>query len=507
MNKWWSIVVLPALLILQALPADARPGGGHSSHSSSSHGSSGSHGFSHSGSSWGTHDSFDSGSSSTSAHPMSTWEALVVFIIIVVIILIIARNQKSPRAFGSAPPDDYRVGRQASIGEQLKQLKQIDANFSSILFLDFVHSLYCKFYSYSTKAEFAYLSPFLSGELQRHFERAQPWTIDEIVVNGIRWLDVNTASTDSDGISVEIDANYTLELHGQRSRYAVVERWRFFRRKGLLSAEPEKMRGLCCPRCGGPAQFTDVGICGYCGAEVQKGDQQWCLGQRVVVNTQAQAASDGLAAYAEEQGTERATVKSGDLIEQINAWRERYAIADWQIVWQEFERDIVAPYFTAIYGAWSRRDWHAARHLLSDRLYETNAFWQSRYVERGWFNRLDQLRIERVELAKIDTDRFYEAITVRIFAACNDYTEDGAGKLVGGSKNTLRRFSEYWTWVRRAGNERDDKPYSLNQCPQCGAPADNMGQSGECGYCGGKISTGEFGWVLFLIEQDDVYAG
>lgn len=438
---------------------------------------------------------------------MSSLEALILFIIIVAIVIFVIRSQAGARSVVAAAPAQYRAQRQHSIAEQIAVLKQTDANFSGVVFLDFVHSLYCKFYEYSTKPEFSYLSPFLSTELQGHFQHSQPWTVSEIVVNSLRWLEINTAGSDTNSISVEIDANYTLALQGQRSRYAVIERWQFYRRKDLLSAEPEKMQSLSCPQCGAPAHFTDAGVCGYCSASVQKGNEQWCLGKRVVVGTRAVPAMEGLAAYSDEQGTQTITIKQADLIEQINRWQQRYGIADWQAFWQPFENEVVRSYFAAIYGHWSRRDWQAARHLLSDRLYETNTFWQKMYVERGWFNRLDNLRIEQVVLAKIDSDKFYEAITVRIFAACNDYTEDGSSKIVGGSKTSLRRFSEYWTFVRRTGTERQNKLYSLSQCPSCGAPADNMGQSGECGYCGSKISTGKFSWVLFLIEQDDTYAG
>jgi len=438
---------------------------------------------------------------------MSTLEALILFLIIAAIVIYIIHQQSQTRAIPATPPPEVRVRRQNGIAEQVAALKRLDRNFSAIVFLEFVHSLYCKFYEYSTKPEFEYLSPFLSAELQGHFGKAQPWTVSEIVVNGMRWLAVDTTGADSDSIDIEIDANYSLDLQDAHSRYAVVERWRLYRRKSLLSAEPEKMQTLSCPQCGGPAHFTDTGVCGYCGATVQKGGEQWCLGKRIVVSTHAVPADEDLAAYAEEQGTLAITIKQSDLIEQINAWQQRYGLADWTQFWAPFEKDVIRQYFLTIYGCWSRRDWQAARHLLSDRLYETNAFWQKMYVARGWFNRLDNLRIEQVVLAKIDSDLFYEAVTVRIFAACNDYTEDGNGKLVGGSKSKLRRYSEYWTFVRRTAAERRDQPYALSQCPSCGAPADNMGQSGECGYCGSKISTGQFSWVLFLIEQDEVYAG
>jgi hypothetical protein len=34
-----------------------------------------------------------------------------------------------------------------------------------------------------------------------------------------------------------------------------------------------------------------------------------------------------------------------------------------------------------------------------------------------------------------------------------------------------------------------------------------LGATGVCNYCGGKLITGEFDWVLSRSEQDDAYAG
>jgi hypothetical protein len=147
------------------------------------------------------------------------------------------------------------------------------------------------------------------------------------------------------------------------------------------------------------------------------------------------------------------------------------------------------------------------RHLVSDRLYAVNDFWMARYKQRHYVNHLDQLQINHIVLAKVELDRFYEAITVRIYAQCYDYTADAQGKVIGGSKHTLRHYTEYWTFVRRIPAAPLKSLPPLNQCPQCGAAADNMGQAAECGYCGAKISSGDFSWVLFLILQDDVYTG
>ena len=50
-------------------------------------------------------------------------------------------------------------------------------------------------------------------------------------------------------------------------------------------------------------------------------------------------------------------------------------------------------------------------------------------------------------------------------------------------------------------------PASANlNCPNCGAPL-KVNNAGVCEFCGGKITSGEFDWVLSRIEQDESYAG
>lgn len=481
---------------------EARPGGGHSS---SGHSSSSSH--SHSSSSFSYRPSFSNSSShsigSGNSNPATLFVVLVILMIIIVIIL---RYQNTTQSFVAAPTILNKARQQNTIKQALALLKKSDPNFSGILFIDFVHSLYTKFYSYSTHPEYSYISPFLSTELQQYFEKAAPWTVNEIVINGIRWESISTQGLETENISLVIDANYTLHQQDKATRYAVTERWLFYRQKGLLSAEPDKMQTLCCPQCGAPAHFTDSGECGHCGTVINKGEKQWYLGKRVVLRTTALAASD-LVSYSEEQGTQLLTIKQDGLAEQMQHFIQQQSLPDWDSFWRPFADDIVKAYFLSIYEHWSKRDWQGVRHLLSDRLYEANSFWLALYTEQDWHNRLDDINISQIVPAKIELDKYYEAITVRIFASCFDYTEDANGKIIGGSKRNRRSYSEYWTFVRRTGKAAHSAPYSLTSCPQCGAPADNMGQTAECGYCGSKISTGEFSWVLFLIMQDDVYEG
>jgi hypothetical protein len=129
------------------------------------------------------------------------------------------------------------------------------------------------------------------------------------------------------------------------------------------------------------------------------------------------------------------------------------------------------------------------------------------YKQQHWNNRLDDLKISDSQLVKIELDSYYETLTVRVFASCFDYTEDNNHKIIGGSNKKRRAYSEYWTFARRSGVEKTESAFNLNSCPQCGAPADKMGQTAICEYCGSKISTGQFSWVLFLITQDEAYFG
>ena len=59
--------------------------------------------------------------------------------------------------------------------------------------------------------------------------------------------------------------------------------------------------------------------------------------------------------------------------------------------------------------------------------------------------------------------------------------------------------------IRRRGVQENEKPAA--NCPNCGAPLDNVNMAGNCQYCGGKITRGDFDWVLSRIEQDESYAG
>ncbi len=132
-------------------------------------------------------------------------------------------------------------------------------------------------------------------------------------------------------------------------------------------------------------------------------------------------------------------------------------------------------------------------------------YWIDAYKRQHLRNKLDQCRVTAMQPVKIKQDAFYISITLRIGAEGFDYTVDESESVVSGSKSKLRYWSEYWTFIRSRNAKPIPATTELN-CPNCGAPL-KVNQSGICEFCGGKMTSGAFDWVLSKIEQDESYAG
>lgn len=426
-----------------------------------------------------------------------------------VIILIIGysiyqkRNNTSDSQIVSKPT--YAVQNQsvAFNAKQIHNLKTVDANFSRVLFVDFVSSLFIKFqaFKYSPK-DLKTINPFFSASLLKSFKNNPNISVNEIVVGGISILQI-LQKPEAVQIVVEINANYTQISNGKSTRYIIAEKWMLERKAGVLSASPEKMHKLSCPSCGAPANFNDAGNCEHCGTLITPGNQQWYVVNRAITYSDT-VKTNTLTSYAPEVGTNYPTIYSPNVQAETNQFATNHGTT-WDNYWSVFYHNIASNYFTDIYKNWSKLTWNDVRHLLTDRLWESYNFWIDEYKRHGYRNILDDTKIFKMHLAKIETDKFYEAVTVRIFASTKDYVINNQGKVIGGSSKAARVFSEYWTFIRRTGVENDQ--YDMKSCPNCGAPLDKMGQNGVCEYCGAKVSTGEFSWVLAIITQDEEYKG
>ncbi|MEO0604641.1 MAG: Tim44-like domain-containing protein, partial [Myxococcota bacterium] len=209
----------------------------------------------------------------------------------------------------------------------------------------------------------------------------------------------------------------------------------------------------------------------------------------------------GFTTGGEEGSVQIPMVQAVDLAAQMRSMQARHPQFDPQQFGQRVDR-----VYHALQRAWSAGQWKDARPYVTDRMYQSLRFWVERYTAHGLRNRLEDVVLRRVRIVKVDLDAWYESITVRLWGAMRDSIVDERGRVVGGNAHIPREFSEYWTFLRSAGTDGTSKGDAPG-CPSCGAPLDRVAETGICGYCDSKITTGRFDWVLTRIEQPEAYRG
>ncbi len=388
------------------------------------------------------------------------------------------------------------------------QLRRFDPNFSDIIFTDFCYALYGKAHDargHSAEA-LDLFSPYLSEAARGSLMRRNPAALQEvrgIIVGAMQVAEVSGLDTPLVRISVMFETNYTEVVKqntgavGEMSYY-VRERWDLERKRDVLSPPPAQATALHCPRCGAPLQKDSVGACAFCLTKIDSGEFQWYV--RSIALLSREARGPLLTETVPEVGTDYPSVFQPGY-ENVRAEFERNNPAFSGEQFLARARLI----FDELQAAWSTLNWERARPHETDNIFQMHQYWIDAYKRQHLRNALDQCRITAMQPVKIKDDAFYSAITLRIWAEGYDYTVDDSDKVVSGSKSSLRRWSEYWTFIRNRQAKPAPARADLN-CPNCGAPL-KVNATGICEFCGGKITSGDFDWVLSKIEQDESYGG
>jgi ribosomal protein L24E len=303
-------------------------------------------------------------------------------------------------------------------------------------------------------------------------------------------------------VTLEFDTNYTevtkANEQAKEMTHYLRERWDLERKRDLLSPPPAQATALHCPRCGAALQKDTTGACVFCGARIHSGEFQWYVRQATLLHREEKGPL--LTSDVPEVGTDYPSVVQPGF-ENIRAAFEKNNPT---FSWGKFQGR-ARLIFDELQAAWSTLAWERARPHETDNLFQMHQYWIDAYKRQQLRNVVDQCTITAMQPVKIKEDAFYNSITLRIGAQGYDYTVDAGGRVVSGSKNNLRRWSEYWTFIRNRQAQPLTARVDLN-CPNCGAPL-KVNNAGVCQFCGGKITSGEFDWVLSKIEQDESYAG
>jgi Tim44-like domain len=389
------------------------------------------------------------------------------------------------------------------------QLRRFDPNFSEIIFTDFCYALYAKAHDARGHGSAALdlFSPYLSEKARNSLMQRNSPGLQEvkgIIVGAMQVIDVSGLDTPTVRIGVMFETNYTEVTKQNESAapvemsYYVRERWDLERKRDVLSPPPAQATALHCPRCGAPLQKDTVGACAFCRTKIDSGEFQWYA--RGITLLSREARGPLLTEDVPEIGTDYSSVIQPGFDNARAAFEKNNPTFSWG----EFEARAHL-IFNELQAAWSTLNWERARPHETDNIFQMHQYWIDAYKRQGLRNALDQCKVTRMQPVKIKEDAFYNAITLRIWAEGYDYTVDAGGRVVNGSKTRLRRWSEYWTFIRNRGAKPAPAQTSLN-CPDCGAPL-KVSVTGVCEFCGGKITSGDFDWVLSKIEQDESYAG
>ncbi len=389
----------------------------------------------------------------------------------------------------------------------LERVREIDPEFSQVPFEDFAFRLFSTAQrARATEATRATIAPYVSPNAQVELARREPvgTPVTQVIVGAMRpyRVDVPRAATDADGkptrvrIGIEFEANV---LTGQHTYYSV-ESWLFARDATRHSKPPGRAKDFPCPNCGAPWQASATGtqVCASCNQVVDNGRFDWVVEEISVASIDERPPS--LTTEVPERGNDLATYRDDGVDEDWAA-----LTTDDPAVTEGGVEARLKMIYDAMNKAWSTNALEPIRGFVSDGLYDYLQYWVDAYKRQGLRNQLTDMRVTSIELAKVQRDKYYDAVTLRVFATGKDFVvKTDTGQLMRGSKNRERPYSEYWTLIRSAG--RKGAPHIEPTCGNCGAPL-KITMAGSCEHCGAHVTAGEFDWVLSKIEQDDTYRG
>lgn len=401
----------------------------------------------------------------------------------------LTRRRRAGWTTGSVHPRPQRV----SMGARLQALVATDPDFSRAAFEEHVQAICLAAHVARGSGGLDRMGAYLRPEARTRLTAAGTLPATQVIVGALRIADVRRGEAEH-SVVIEIELSYTeTRAEGLVPVYAT-ERWTLWRAHGVRTKPPLAVRVLRCPSCGASLDQLIGATCGYCRQVVDDGRFDWVV-QDITTVARRSSSPVSLGGHAPERGTTSPTIVDPQLPAALAALAQTSGFSADEILARTHN------IFEQMNAAWSTLQWERARPLLARPLFEMQRYWIEAYRAQGLRNVVESAMVTDLQFAAVTIDRWYESVTLRVFATGLDYTLRGDGAIVGGSRSQRRSWSEYWTLVRGRGGGG-----AASCCPSCGAPL-ILAASTKCGHCHAAVEAQHYAWVLARIEQDEVYAG
>lgn len=157
--------------------------------------------------------------------------------------------------------------------------------------------------------------------------------------------------------------------------------------------------------------------------------------------------------------------------------------------------------FWKLQNAWYDQKLETIQALVADALYEQLRCQIDSQQAIGIKFRHSKMTVYDMRIAQVNCDNSFDVIHVFIRASSADSAIDLKTKETLAANEESRKFSEYWTLIRRPSAKTLQKPGLIEgACPSCGTPI-QIGQATVCGNCNSYLRSGYYDWVLAKITQ------
>ncbi len=496
-----------ALLLLLALPALARVGGGQhysgsspsSSHSSSSHVSSGSH----SSGSWSGGGGGSSGGDIGFIlfflnHPLFTLALIgVAFVVWRAYARSFGATASTQRAFEQADTRGPAQPSARDVTGWVDALHASDPGFDLLAFLDQVKALFLRVQEAWAAGDLAPVRRDLSDatfqrfRVQLELQRSQGVrnVTAEMAVLDLQPVGLErTAAFDTLHVRIRAqarDVDVPLGLSEEEARARAqgaplapfTEVWSFVRRPGTRSRKDGALPPGKCPNCGAPFDGGAAGNCTYCGAIVNSGAYDWVLAE----------ITQGI-----EAGTEPvevpglATLRAEDPALSLEVLEDRASLLFWS--WIDAQSRGEPPRMAKL----------ATADLVSEMSADMTAL-RGRQRARVFL----QAAVGSVAVQAIEAGGATTLAHVEI-----RWSAQMGVVPTGASPGALATLPQRWifTLARKAGVKTDAaRGMATARCGNCGAPLGDSVQP-TCDHCGATLNDGAHDWVLAHAEPFEVWA-